>query len=371
MDTGLVSVDVTNVCRDHRLPGWVDFQRLELVLNAWRTQISRHAEFHLVADRSLLDDFSRRERRTAKRMQRAGGLFVHSQADAPLLNHAEAHDGSVLSRDRFLDARRDRPWVPERFFTWEVEKSLQIVRLASRNTQPFDISRKLEQKLARAQGLPDLRHPAARRRWACVSEVACLTRESAPAFLRVLPVLEGDSTLCPGCRQPLRDLGMRPSEAELKVIVDDRDLARFTVRQGERVAFGRLLLPNTAELAELAREGAFAGVGRVHADLRISGKRLAVRPVDDRHVVSVLPWDAAKRRFGRERRLRHAEGFTAIGLRDSLLIGDQLEIVRSGRSIAEAEELSRASDDTAAWRSQSTTSPQKMPSAATPQRVEG
>jgi hypothetical protein len=287
------------------------------------------------------------------------------------LSHAEAHGGSVLSRDRFLDARRDRPWVPQRFFTWEVEKSVQIVRQTSRNTQPFDVSRKLEQKLAQAQGLPDLRHPAARRRWACVSEVPCLTRESAPAFLRVLPALEGDSALCPGCRRPLHDLGVRPSEAELKVIVDDRTLARFTVRQGERIAFGRLLLPNTVELAALAREGAFAGVGRVHADLRISGKRLAVRPVDDRHAVSVLPWDSTKRRFGRERKLRHADGFTAIGLRDSLLIGDQLEIVRSGRSIAEAEELSRTSDDASPWRFRSTAGPQKTPSAAAPQRVEG
>ena len=81
----------------------------------------------------------------------------------------------------------------------------------------------------------------------------------------MLPALVGEDTaLCPGCHRPLRDLGMRPSEAELKVIVDDRPLARFTVRQGEMVAFGRLILPNTAELAELAREGVFAGVGRVY-----------------------------------------------------------------------------------------------------------
>jgi hypothetical protein len=362
IDTGLVSVDVANACRDHRLPGRVGLHRLDLLLNAWRAQVFRHAEFHLVADRSLLDDLSRDDKRLVKRMRRAGELFVHPQADAPLLAHAEAHGGSVLSRDRFLDARRSGPWTPERFFTWEIGDSVQIVRQASRNTQPFDISRKVEQKMAQAQGLPDLRHNVARRRWACVSEDPCLTRESSPDFLRVLPMLEGELVLCPGCRHPLRDLGMRPSEAELKVVVDDQTLARFTVRQGQAVAFGRLTLPDTADLAELARKGVFAGVGRVHADLRLSGKRVAVRPVDNRHRVEMRCWDSKKRRFRREQELRHADGFTAIGLRDIILIGERFELVRSGRSIAEAEELT-GSHEASPWRFQSTAGPEKMPPA--------
>lgn len=324
-----------------------------------------------MTDRSLLDDFSRDDKRLAKKMRRAGELFVHPQADTPLLIHAETYGGSVLSRDRFLDARRERSWVPERFFTWEIDDAVRIVRQGSRNTQAFDVSRKLEQKLAQAQGLPSLRHPATRRRWACASEVPCLTRESAPDFLRVLPVLELDVALCPGCRQPLRDLGMRPSEAEMKVVVEERALARFTVRQGEKVAFGRLILPDTAELAELARKGVFAGVGRVHADLRLSGKRVAIRPVDDRHSVALRRWNSQKRRFEREQELRHADGFTAIGLRDSLLIGNRLELVRSGRSIAEAEELSQ-NGDSSAWRFLNTAGPQqKIPPAAEPQGAEG
>lgn len=304
-------------------------------------------------------------------MQRAGELFLHSKADEPLLDHAEAHSGSVLSRDRFLDARRERSWVPERFFTWEVDEAVQIVRQGSRNTQAFDVSRKLEQKLAQAQGLPSLRHPATRRRWACVSEIPCLTRESAPDFLRVLPLLELDVALCPGCRQPLRDLGMRPTEAELKVVVDEKTVARFTVRQGEKVSFGRLILPDTAELSELARKGTFAGVGRAHADLRLSGKRVAIRPVDDRHSVTLHRWDSQKRRFGRGQELQHADGFTAIGLRDTLLIGNRLELVRSGRSIGEAEELSQNSDSSP-WRFLNTAGlQQKKPPAAEPQGAEG
>jgi hypothetical protein len=354
VDIGIVGVDVSNVCRDQQLPGPVGFHRLDPVLNAWRDQLSRHAEFHLVADRSLLDYLSRDERRLAKRMRRAGELEIRPKADEPLLDHAETHGGSVLSRDRFLAERPGRLWVRERFFTWDVTgNEVRIVRQESRNTQPFDISRKVEQKLAGVRGFADLQHRAARRRWTCVSEVDCLTRESSPDFLQALPVLKGETALCPGCGHPLDEAGVRPSEAELKLVVDDDTLARFTIRQGERIAFGRLILPNTAKLAELAQKGVFAGLGRVHADLRIAGKQLAVQPVDDGHRVKVRCWDSKKRCFEREREIRHDEGFTAIGTRDTLVVGERLELVRSGRSIAEAEELADPNDD-AAWRSHGT-----------------
>jgi hypothetical protein len=370
-DVGVVDVDVSNVCRDDRLPGTVGLSRLDLVLNAWREQLSRHAEFHLVADRSLLRDLSRDDKRLVKRMRRAGELSTHPVADGVLLDHAEAHGGCVLSRDRFLDERPGRVWMRERFFTWVLaEDGVRIVQQASRNTQPFDVSRKVEQKLARSRGFPDLHHQAALKRWACVSDADCLTRRLTPDALQVLPLLVGDIPICPGCRQPLHDLGMRPNEAELKLVVDDTSLARFTLRQGERVSFGRLTMPDTAALAELAREGVFAGLGRVHADLRLAGRRVAVRPVDDRHRVEVRRWDSRRRRFQRGRELHHAEGFTAIGLRDTLLLGDRLELVRSGRSIAEAEELPDGNDG-AAWRLRSTGGPQEKASHGEPQEAEG
>lgn len=357
IDVGVVSVDVSNVCRDDRLPRGIGLHRLDLVLSGWRAQLCRHAEFHLFADRSLLRNLPRDDKRLARQMQRSGELSVHLKADGVLLDHAETHGGSVISRDRFLDEREGRSWVRERFFTWViVDDEVKIVRRESRNTQPYDISRKVEQKLAQSRGFPDLRHPAARKQWACVSDVSCLTRELTPDALQVLPLLEGDLAICPSCRLPLRELGMRPDEAELKLIVDDATLTRFTLRQGERISFGRLTMPDTAALAELALKGVFAGVGRVHADLRLLGKRVAIRPVDDRHRVAVRRWDSQRRRFQREHELRHADGFTAIGLRDTLLIGDRLELVRSGRSIAEAEELSDT-DDGAAWRLRSTAGP--------------
>ena len=357
IDIGLVGVDVSNACRDQRLPGQIGLDRLNLVLDAWRTQLARHAEFHLIADQSLLQYLSHDDKRTARLMSRAGDLLLLPEADEPLLDYAEAQGGTVLSRDRFLAERPGRSWVPERFFSWEItEEGVRIVRQPSRNTQPFDISRKVEQKLARARGFRDLRHSAARKRWACTSSVSCLTRESSPDFLRVLPLREDGQILCPGCREPLLDLGARPGEAELKLVVDDNTLARFTIRQGPKVAFGRLFLPDTAKLAELAQKGVFAGLGRVHADLRMADSRLAVRPVDDRHRVKIRRWDAKRRRFEREHEIRHADGFTAVGLRDILLIGDRLELVRSGRSIAEAEELTDR-HDIAPWRMGGTVQP--------------
>jgi len=343
-------VDVSNVCRDHKLPGTVGFDRLNLVLNAWRTQLSRHAEFHLIADESLLDYLSKDERRLAKRMARAGELDLLPEADEPLLDYAEAHGGCVLSRDRFLAERPGRSWVRERFLTWEVTgDGVRIVRQASRNTQPFDISRRVEQKLARTRGFRDLRRPALHKRWACESDAPCLTQELSPGFLRVLPVRDGDLILCPGCGQPLRDLGPRPCEAELKLVVDEETLARFTIRQGQQVAFGRLNLPDTAALAARAQKGVFRGLGRIHAHLRMADQHLAVRPVDDRHRVEISRWDRKRRRYMRGHQLHHADGFTPVVLRDVLLIGERLELVRSGRSIAEARELQGAVD-LAPWR---------------------
>ncbi len=350
IDIGLVGVDVSNVCRDHKLHGTVGFDRLNLVLDAWRAQLSRYAEFHLIADESLLDYLSKDERRLARRMARTGGLDLVPEADEPLLDYAEAHGGCVLSRDRFLAERPGRPWVRERFLTWEItEEGLRIVRQPSRNTQPFDISRRVEQKLARARGFRDLQRPALRKLWACESDASCLTQELSPDFLRVLPLREGELILCPGCKQPLRDLGPRPSEAELKLVVGDETLARFTIRQGQQVAFGRLNLPDTAVLAARAQKGVFRGLGRVHAHLRMAGRQLAVRPVDDRHRVEVSRWDRKRRRYERKRKLRHTDGFTPVDLRDILLIGNRLELVRSGRSIAEAREL-HSGIDLAPWR---------------------
>ena len=85
---------------------------------------------------------------------------------------------------------------------------------------------------------------------------------------------------------------MRPNEAELKLLFDDDLLGRFTIRQGETIAFGRQAMPDSAELSELARKGAFAKVGRVHAHLQMLGKRLAVRPTEARHRVWVRTWDS-------------------------------------------------------------------------------
>ncbi len=349
----IVAVDVSNVCLDKRLPGSGDFDRLELVLDAWEAQLYRGAEFHLVADRSLLSKLTGAAKQVARRMERRGELTVCPVADDVLLSYAEEHDGCVLSRDRFLAERPGRAWKHERLFTWNVDGAgVRIIEQPSRNTQPFDISRAVEWKLSRSRGFPGLDHAAVRQRWRCVSTDPCLTRETTPAELKVLPILRDDVALCPGCEQPLQALGERPFAVELKVMYDEIPVTRFSLEQGEEVAFGRLRMPDTAKLAELAGRGAFAGIGRAHADLRIVDRRLEVRPVDERHRVDVIAWDARRRRFLKPRALHHGD-FSSIAPRDVLLLGGRLELVRSGRSIAEAEGLSTGAD-VATWRRRST-----------------
>lgn len=353
-DVAVVCIDVANVARDPALPGVFGLQRVDLMVEAWRSQISQHAEALLIADRSLLRNLPRVEKRRVKHLRRRNELMVTGDADELLLELAESHKGCVLSRDRFLDKRRGRHWIPQRFFTWQVgEGDVRIMRHGSRNTQPFDISRKEQQKLLQKMGIPDLRHPVARRRWTCSSDVPCPTREATPDFLQVLPMLEYEKVLCPGCHRPLQDLGPRPAQAELKLVVNSVVISRFMVEQGETIPFGRMAMPDSLAVAELAWKGAFNDVGRVHADLRLSGGRLAVRPVDEDHPVRVRQWESKTRLFSRERRLRYTDGFTAINLRDTLLFGTGLELHRSGRSIAEAEALDKA-ESSAAWRRRKT-----------------
>jgi len=334
-----LAVDVANVCRDGSLPGAVALSRLDLVLDAWRSQICRYVEVLMVVDKSLMRELSRTECKRIKLLRRQGELWIRRRdADDLLLNLAEDKNACVLSRDRFLDKRRGRRWDPARFYDWTVEESMiRVRRRPPQNTQPYDISRKEEQALARSRGILDLRHPALRRRWSCVSTLDCETRQATPDFLQALPALEAGVVVCPGCGHPLLDRGIRPSQAELKLVVDEVEVARFTLTQGETISFGRTLMPHTPKLVLAGRRGKLADVGREHLDLRLVGKRVAVRPVDDGHRVWVRRWDSGRRRFAKRAELRHGDGFTRIGLRDVLMIGKRLELQRSGRSIAEAE----------------------------------
>jgi len=350
VDVGTVAVDVSNVCRARDLPQPLGLRRVDLVLEAWREQICRHAEFFLVADDSLLPELERvsaADAARARQMQATGALHVvpTRRADDVLLDHAEEHGACVLSDDGFRDKRRDgRPawfWGPERFFVWEVhEDSVRIVPRPSRGTRSFDISRAIEQKAIRAAGITRAHRDLLDRRWACASELPCVTRQMTPDVLQVLPLVRDGVPCCPGCGAPLQDRGERVPEAEFKVAVDGQTQARFVLRQGRPLIFGRLTLPDTPALAALAGEGAFDGVGRRHVELRREVDDVHARPVDDRHAVRLRPWDRQDKRFGRERALS-ATGFTALGLRDELLLGAHVTLRRSGRSIADADELRR------------------------------
>lgn len=354
VDIGVVTVDVSNVCRDPALPPPVGLARLELVLAAWREQIRHDAEFALFVDRSTLDLFDPADVERARRMEADGRLRVEREADDPLLDAAERTGscvlgGSVLSRDRFLDKRRGREWVPERFFEWEIQDGVvRIVRKRSRNTQPFDLSRAIEQKAARANGLKHPRNPLLRRRWICESGKSCFTCEVAPEGVEALPVLRDGVLLCPGCRQPLRDGGERPPEAALKLLIDDRVLLHFTLQAGAPVSFGRLVLPDGERFAALARRGGFDGLGREHAELVVDDDGMAIRPLGASYRLRICRWDARRRRYLRPRTVRDTTSFTRVAPRDALWLAKHVVLIRSGRSIAWAEQLSRAAEP-GAW----------------------
>lgn len=346
LDVGTVAVQVSEICRDDTLPAPAGLQRLDLVLEAWRAAICRHAEFLLVADRSLAEGLPADDRKRIEALQRDGSLRLAPDADDALLDRAEREGACVLASALSLEMIGSRPtWAAARLFAWEVREDLvRIVQGSPREPAPFDLQFAREMGEARANGLAVPSGDAIRRRWTCGSDVPCITRQLTPYGLEALPVLRDGLPCCPGCGHPLLERGERAQDAELKLVVDDVVRLRLTLEEGRLVTFGRLILPDTADLAALAHAGGFAGLGRRHVELRLDPGGMRARPVDARHEVRMQRWEGGQGRLGRKHRLPVLER-TRVGLRDHLLLTERVVLRRSGRSIAEAEERARLDMD--------------------------
>jgi hypothetical protein len=274
-------IDVSNVCWDaqlppegHRRPIW---SRLQLIMQAWRWQYGRDALFHLVADDSLvhsLDDL-----REHGQLETSGRLTVVPIADVEILALAREHGLHVISRDHFVDYRREHPWIetsPGRFHRWESHGgTVRIVPLAIIPRSPPEISSAGEFKELKRHQL-DPKNPRYRSilqtRWQCANS---LCREAAhwQGQLLVLPVVTNrGEPRCPTCAGELTDLGPRRRFHE--IVVEDAssgdEIMRFPLEADSPVIVGR---------GRSLRGG---------VDLQVYGtteSRSAVTTVSRRHVV--------------------------------------------------------------------------------------
>jgi hypothetical protein len=245
-----VVIDVSNVCWDPQLPPvgrrapvW---GRLELVMAAWRKAHGSDARITLVADNSLegvLED-----PRELRRLRASRGITSRPVADPEILALARDHNWHVLSRDRYIDQRRDHPWipdVPERFHQWLFDgQDVTIVSADIRNHTEQEVSAAIEGKQLKWRHRLDpgnSRHRAAlQTRWQCPN---ALCPESAhwQGELLVWPVMtDYGQARCPTCDEPLTDLGRRKRLHE--IVVAERsgaEIIRFPMETGTPVLVGR------------------------------------------------------------------------------------------------------------------------------------
>jgi hypothetical protein len=259
-------VDVSNVCWSQRLPPQgrhtALLSRLDLVCEAWRRRSGEDAPLELVADASLLRNLQGQERQELRRLERAGDVRLVPYADPELLGLAQERGWSVISADRFVDHRREHPWIseqPDRFLAWETGDDGTVRLVPSGITSVTDqvVSRAVEGKQFAFGHHIDVQKTAHQRilrsHWRCAAP-GCLTAQRWPDRLLDWPYLRNGTPVCV-CGEPLEELGPR---GEMRGFVvreagSGRELVRFPVSVGSAVLLGRGPLPHGINLAAEGR----------------------------------------------------------------------------------------------------------------------
>src|ERR1700740_2189290 len=128
-------IDVSNVCwspylppTGHRRPLW---ERLHLIMAAWRALDADDVRFHLVADASRARAVDATTELSD--LKASGDLVTAPVADAVLLPLARDRGLHVITRDHYIDHRDQHPWIeqhPERFHGWDtVDGEVRITPL--------------------------------------------------------------------------------------------------------------------------------------------------------------------------------------------------------------------------------------------------
>lgn len=345
MDRWDAVVDVSNVCWDPQLapvgrrsPVW---GRLELVTTAWRQAHGSDARIALVADNSLayvLDDA-----RELKRLRAAGGITTRPVADEEILNLARDHKRHILTRDHYVDHRRDHPWIADaagRFHRWQFDgETVTIVPLGIKQLTLQDVSAAIEGKQLKRHRLDpyNRRHRAVlQTRWQCQNTL-CPESAHWQGQLLVWPlVTDYGQARCPTCDEALTELG--PRERLHEIVVEERsgaEIMRFPLEAGSPVIVGRGLTIKGVNLSAYgvtasARE-AVEAVSRRHLTLQVEEpapgrRRMVVTDLDSRNGTVVERPPGA----GQPTVARPGQGLHVMA-KDLIVLGDAVTLRLSGK----------------------------------------
>lgn len=336
-----VIVDLSNVCRDESLSDSSNkaaWSRFERVMKAWQDQIESNPRGVAIADENLRFLLGPADRRQFELAERSGLVrVVTGAADSEILRWAEASGALVLSKDRFVGHRRQHPWIQgttDRFYKWEIDRAgnVRIVAADMGTSGAYSLSRGEEADLLMARGL-DPRRASDREilthAYRCTNS-RCLTAKFSPDRLLVPPARRQRQPVCPGCEQPLEDLGPRPGAVEIVIETSDQEVGRKLVEEGTELTLGRSDVP---KLRNDAGAQSIGRVSRAHISVRVERSRLRICDLQSRNGTAIQRWDSVARKLSDPEPVPSGEQ-VELGHRDVVLLGGTLRVRRSGQQFA-------------------------------------
>jgi hypothetical protein len=350
-------VDVSNVCWSPYLlplgrqaPVW---DRLSLVVAAWRAQHGPDPRLELVADDSLVRVLGP-DARSFLELKRSGEIRTASVADDEILRLAREGGLYVITRDHYIDHRAAHRWIdqfPERFQGWDttVDGVVRLAPLGIRTRSAQDVSQAREVKVLRYGAKLDARNQAHRKvlgtRWKCPNTSCRQSAQWQGQLLAWPGVSPEGAAVCPSCRRQLVPLG--PRAALHEVVVADlesmEELLRFPLEVDCPVIVGRGVAVKGIDLAMYTDgRSAIDTVSRQHLMMRLTNAgsanwRLSVIDLNSTNGTTVQRWTGSG--FDPARSVP-PDTETHLGTRDQVILGDAVLLRLSGkRFLAEPTSL--------------------------------
>lgn len=341
-------VDVSNVCWSPYLPPIGQqapvWDRLGLVVAAWREQHGAGARLDLIADDSLVRVLGP-DARSFLALKREGGIKTASVADDEILRAAYEGGLHVITRDHYIDHRAAHRWIdqsPERFHAWDTVNGIVVLTpLGIRTRSAQDVSQAREVKVLRYAAKLDARNQAHRKvlqtRWRCPN-TSCRQAAQWQGQLLAWPGLSAEGTaVCPSCRRQLVALGPRAALHEVVVadLESQLEILRFPLEVDCPVIVGRGVAVKGIDLAMYADGGrpVIDTVSRQHLMVRLTSAgsanwRLSVIDLNSTNGTTVQRWTGSG--FDPPKPVP-ADTETHLGTRDRLILGDTVLLRLSGK----------------------------------------
>ncbi|MDV8065579.1 FHA domain-containing protein [Rhodococcus sp. IEGM 1366] len=306
----IFAIDLSNICWDKSLPPLGGrgplVSRFVDVATALEEQFPGSTML-CVADNSLRHAVSDMRGRKWREIREKYAITEVPVADEIILDYAERNNAVVISRDQFVDHRRQHPWIiddPARFVKpINNGDKIEFVPSGIKFESHHAISMMIERKELQQLGI-DLRGHRAilNTHWRCKNSL-CLQSKLWNVLLLWPAVDESGTACCPTCRQALDPLGPRPRARQLIAFSADSDveLFRFPVEFGLPIVLGRgplrngisidALIPNTPEVSRISRQHLVVNLSASDSlevtDLDSSnGTRICQRPGGDAVVLT-------------------------------------------------------------------------------------